>query len=135
MKCDYCGYDNKPDVRCCTFCGVEIIREEQVKQENNSGYVRYKEDKEKQERRKHWEKMFQADQKQMPSSQAPPIWKQEKYQDNHIPEKQDKESLGSKLKRMPLWIKIILFILLFSEPAMALFWFIIWMIFDQSRRK
>ena len=72
---------------------------------------------------------------QMPSSQAPPIWKQEKYQDNHIPEKQDKESLGSKLKRMPLWIKIILFILLFSEPAMALFWFIIWMIFDQSRRK
>ena len=54
MKCDYCGYDNKPDVRCCAFCGVELIREEQVKQENNSGYVRYKEDKEKKERRKHW---------------------------------------------------------------------------------
>lgn len=135
MKCDYCGYENKPDVRCCAFCGVELMQEESVKQEYNSSYVRYKEDQEKQERRKQWEKMFQADQKQMPSSQKPPVWRKDAYQENHIPEKQDKDSLGDRLKRMPLWIKIILLILLFSEPAMAVFWFVVWMIFDQSKRK
>lgn len=135
MKCDYCGYDNKPDVRRCEFCGVELLQEEPIKQQYHSEYVNYKEDPEKQERRKRWEKMFQADQKQMPPSQQPPIWKKQEYQENHMPERQEKESLGTKLKRMPLWIKIVLIIMIFSKPAMAVFWFIIWMIFDQSRQK
>ena len=135
MKCDYCGYENKPDARCCAFCGVELVQEEPIRQEYDSGDASYKDEQEKQERRKHWEKVFQAEQKQVPSSQKPPVWKEQRYQDNHMPEKQDRESLGAKLKRMPLWIKIILFIMLFSQPAMAVFWFVIWMIVDQSRHK
>lgn len=139
MKCDYCGYENKPDVRCCTFCGVELTREEPVRQEYDLGYAEYKKEQEKQERRRHWEKIFQAEQKQMPSSQKPPVWKTEVYQNNHVPvsAKQEKEdnSLGMRLKRMPMWIKIVLIIMLFSEPVMALVWFIIWLIYDQSRRK
>lgn len=130
MKCDYCGYENAPDVKCCAFCGVELVKEEPVWQEEDSGYAEYKREREKQKRREHWEKRFQAEQKQMPSSSQMPVWKEEE-------EKSGKEnySLGMRLKRMPAWIKIALIILLFSQPIMALFWFIIWLLYDQSRRK
>ena len=137
MKCDYCGYENKSDVRSCAFCGVELVKEEPIRQEYDPGYEKYKEERLKEERRRQWEKMFQAEQKRLPSFQKPPVWKKEDNQNNHVPEKREKEqnALGFRLKRMPLWIKIILVIMLFSEPVMALFWFIVWMIYDQSRRR
>ena len=137
MRCDYCGYENKEDVRTCAFCGVELLKEEPIRQEYDPEYEKYKEERIKQERRKQWEKRFQAEQKRTLSSPKPPVWKKEADSPNRVSERHEKEqnSLGFRLKRMPLWIKIILVIMLFSEPVMALFWFFVWMIYDQSRRR
>jgi len=121
MKCDYCGYENKPGVKYCAFCGVELIleQEQQRIEPDNRGY------KENSERRKEWENIFRTgQQKQMPSQQE--TLKMTKG-------KEEKDSLGSRIKRMPFWVKLLLLILLFSEPMMAVFWFLVWLIYDQSR--
>ncbi len=137
MKCDYCGYENKPDVRRCAFCGVELMKEEPIRQEYDPEYEKYKQERLKQERRKEWEKMFQAEQKQMPSFEKTPVWKKEDNKKGQVLERKEKEpsSLSVRLKRMPLWIKIVLLIMFFSKPVMALFWFLVWMLYDQSRRR
>lgn len=137
MKCDYCGYDNEPGVKYCAFCGVETtFKKEAMQQESDAKYEEYKKQQEKQARRKHWEKVFRTEQAQMPSCQESPAWSGD-YQTNHVPAKQEKENmpLGARIKRMPKWLKIILICLLFSEPVMALLWFLIWLVYDQSRHK
>lgn len=137
MKCDYCGYDNQPDAKYCAFCGVETtFKKATVQQSLDPEYEEYKKKLEKQERRKHWEQVFQAGQEQVPSTKEPPAWRKEEYQTNHVPARQEKETetLGSRIKRMPKWLKIILIILLFSQPLSAVFWFIVWLIYDQSHK-
>jgi len=138
MKCDYCGYDNKPGVKYCAFCGVETtFYKEPVQQKSDSEYEKYKEQQKKQERRKHWEQIFQTRQTPVPSNQEPSAWKQEKNQTNHLPKNNEKSdrSLNYRIKHMPVWLKFIFIFLIFTQPAAAVFWFFAWLIYDQFQHK